>query len=105
MDLCYHTAAFCRRVRHHRCGPSGAGQRSGSQGDLGPVLVAWLRRSALAEGSGTPRLCPSLSQGAGRFREAQGYPERCREPAGVGSVSSDPSHPPAAVRRLSETDA
>ena len=40
----------------------------------------------------------ALSQGAGRLGEAQWYPGRCREPAGVGSFSSDPSHPPAAVR-------
>ena len=40
----------------------------------------------------------ALSQGAGRLGEAQWYPGRCREPAGVGSFSSDPSHPPAAIR-------
>lgn len=98
MDLCYYTAAFCRRVRHHRCGPWGAGQRSGSQGDLGPMLVVWLRRSALAEGSGAPCLCPWPCH-----RELEGWGKHSGTQGGAGARKSGViflrSKPPSCCRQ------
>lgn len=106
MNLCYYTAAFCRRVRHHRCGPWGAGQRSGSQGHLGPVLVVWLRRSALAEGSGAPCLCPWPCH-----REPEGWGKHSGTQGGAGSPQERGHFPQIQATlllpsgRLSETDA
>lgn len=75
-------------------------------GDLGPVLVVWLRRSALAEGSGAPCLCPWPCH-----REPGGWGKHSGTQGGVGSPQEWGHFPQIQATlllpsgHLSETDA
>lgn len=55
-----------------------------ARGTLGPV---WLRRSALGRILGLSVCAPGPATGAGRLREAQWYPGRCRSPQEWGLFS------------------